>query len=121
MPQWPSSLRSRLTLWYTLLLGVPLIGFAVICYGVFARALEDRTDRFIGDALSAFSREVIAERRASLTMREAMRNTTDEVRFRDLHIQILDRDGAIVAMTALPESDDITERRPASGDEARIA
>jgi len=28
MLRWPSSLRSRLTLWYTILLGVPLIVFA---------------------------------------------------------------------------------------------
>ncbi len=121
MSQWPSSLRSRLTLWYTLLLGVPLIAFAVVCYVVFARALEDRTDRFIGDALTAFSREVVAERRATFTVREAMRSTVEEVRFRDLHIAILSPDGAVVAMTALPESDDVTERRPSTGDQARIA
>jgi two-component system, OmpR family, sensor kinase len=104
MPRWPSSLRSRLTLWYTLLLGVPLIGFAVACYIVFAGALESRTDRFIGDALTAFSRELVAERRVALTSEEAIRNTVDEVRFRDLHIAILDTTGGIVAMTKFPET-----------------
>src|SRR4051812_32872774 len=60
MHQWPSSLRSRLTLWYTALLAVPLIAFALLCYFVFAHALLGRTDRFIGDALSAFARELVA-------------------------------------------------------------
>jgi hypothetical protein len=81
MPAWPSSLRSRLTLWYTVLLGLPLIVFAIICYAVFARTLQSRTDRFIGDALTAFSRELIAERRAALSAAVAMRRTLDEVRF----------------------------------------
>ena len=34
---WPSSLRSRLTSWYALFLGAPLIVFAIVCYIVFAR------------------------------------------------------------------------------------
>jgi heavy metal sensor kinase len=102
MPQWPSSLRSRLTLWYAVFLGLPLIIFAVVGYLVFARALQHRTDRFIGDALTAFSRELTAERRAASSVGEAMRSTVAEVRFRDLHIAILDSAGGVVAMTALP-------------------
>ena len=99
MPRWPSSLRSRLTLWYTALLGLPLIGFAVVCYLVFARALMQRTDRFIGDALTAFARELVAERRVAGGPAQAMRSTVDEVRFRDLHIAILDGTGRVVAAT----------------------
>src|SRR3954451_6701868 len=119
MPQWPSSLRSRLTLWYTVLLGLPLIGFAIASYVVFARALEGRTDRFIGDALTAFSRELVAERRASLAPLQAMRNTVDEVRFRDLHIAIIDTAARVLAMTA-PSEGDAGDRRPPSDVEARI-
>ena len=36
MRPWPSSLRARLTLWYTVLLAIPLIAFA-IAYGFAAR------------------------------------------------------------------------------------
>jgi len=102
MRSWPSSLRSRLTLWYTVLLGLPLIGFAVVCYLVFARALLQRTDRFIGDALTAFARELVAERRAAAGAgaAQAMRRTVDEVRFHDLHIAILDSAGRVVAESA---------------------
>ncbi len=105
MRRWPTSLRSRLTLWYSLMLGVPLVAFAVICYLVFARTLQSRTDRFIGDALSAFAREVVAERRLASTALHAMRTTVDEVRFRDLQILILDDAGGIVAVSAQPEDD----------------
>lgn len=102
---WPSSLRARLTLWYTILLGFPLIVFAIACYVVVERTLERRTDVFIGDALTAFSRELVAERRASGRIADAMRSTVNEVRFRELHIAILDSAGAVVAMNALPDDD----------------
>ena len=102
MPRWPSSLRSRLTLWYTALLGLPLIVFAIASYLVFARTLERRTDRFIGDALTAFARELTAERRSALSAVQAMRSTVEEVRFRDLQIAILDSAGRPVAMSEAP-------------------
>jgi heavy metal sensor kinase len=94
MPLWPSSLRARLTLWYTVLLGLPLIVFAVGSYLLFAATLQHRTDRFIGDALTAFSRELTA-----------IHSTVEEVRFRDLHIAVLDSAGRVVATTAPPDSE----------------
>lgn len=97
---WPTTLRARLALWYTTLLGVPLILFAVASYIVVARTLERRTDIFIGDALTAFSQELVAERRASMTRVDAMRTAVDEVRFRDLNIAILDERGTLLAMNA---------------------
>ena len=88
--RWPSTLRWRLTLWYTALLAVPLVVLAFGFYALFARTLSQRTDRFIDDALTAFSRELVAERRAALTADDAIRSTVDEVRFRDLHIAVRD-------------------------------
>ena len=79
MRVWPSSLRLRLTLWYGILLGLPLVVFAIVCYIIFARALLNRTDLFVGDALGAFSRELVAERRATATLDQAMRTTATEV------------------------------------------
>jgi len=104
MPRWPSSLRARLTLWYTLLLALPLIVFAIACYLIFAATLDRRTDRFIGDALTAFASELTAERRSGLSAVEAMRRTVDEVRFRDLQIAILDRDSRVLVATALSDA-----------------
>ena len=119
-PRWPSSLRSRLTLWYTAILGLPLIAFAVVCYVNIQRTLERRTDAFIGDALTAFSRELIAERRASLSVVDAMRSAVTEVRFNDLRIAILDGGGRIVAMNEISAEDAIVERRPSSDIEQRM-
>ena len=122
MRRWPTSLRSRLTLWYTILLGLPLIAFAFASYAVVARTLERRTDVFIGDALSAFSRELQAERRASMSAVDAMRTAVEEVRFRELHIAILDSATRVVAMNALAEGDEepAASRRPSPDVEARL-
>jgi heavy metal sensor kinase len=94
---WPSSIRVRLTLWYAILLGIPLAVFAIVSYIAFSRALVSGTDRFIGEALGAFTRELGAERRAGLGVTDAMRATVTEVRFRELHILITDSTGRVVA------------------------
>ena len=94
---WPSSIRVRLTLWYAILLGIPLAVFAVVSYVAFERALVSGTDRFIGEALGAFTRELGAERRAGLGITDAMRATVSEVRFRELHILIIDSTGRVMA------------------------
>jgi len=99
MIRWPSSLRARLALWHSLLVGVPLAVFATVCYIVFSHALVGGADRFVGEALSAFTRELGAERRAGLTPLQAMTTTVREVRFRELHIMILDPRGRVVAVT----------------------
>jgi len=109
---WPSTLRWRLTLWYTVLLAAPLIVLAVGYYLLFARTLAARTDKFIGDALTAFSRELVAERRAALGVIPAVRTTVDEVRFRDLHIAVLDAGDAVVAMTPMPAAEMRPGRTP---------
>jgi two-component system OmpR family sensor kinase len=97
MQRWPSSLRARLTLWYTLVLGGPLVAFAIGSFVVFDRTLIGRTDQFIGDALSAFARELVAERTSALTTLEAIKLTANEVRFRELQIVVLDSTLRLVA------------------------
>jgi heavy metal sensor kinase len=116
---WPSSLRARLTLWYTVLLAAPLVVFAFVSYAAFARALAEGTNRFIGDALTALSREAIGERRQASTPAEALRRTITEVRFRDLQVVAMDSAQRIVATTALAEHDEA--HRPPVDLDARIA
>lgn len=96
---WPQSLRVRLTLWYSVLLAIPLIAFGIASYLVVARALNNRTDRFLSDALTTFSRELLAERRAAPDLPTALTKTLDEVHFRDLRIEILDERDSILAVT----------------------
>jgi heavy metal sensor kinase len=117
---WPSSVRVRLTLWYTVLLAVPLVAFAVGSYYMFARTLESRTDAFIGDALTAFARELVAERRALPRLQDAFRATVYEVRFRHLDIVILDDAGRVMATSALGEGEGATPRRPLQTDSSVI-
>ena len=100
MTLWPASLRARLTLWFTLVLGAPLVAFAIGSYDIFSRTLLDRTDNFVSDALTAFSRELAVERRLLPSTATAARKTVEEVRFRDLQIVILDSAGSVLAVGA---------------------
>ncbi len=114
MPVWPTSLRSRLTLWYTIVLALPLILFALVSYVTFTRAVRTRTDEFIGDALTAFTRELAAERRAATDAERAIATTVNEVRFRDLQITVLGADRAVMASTTAHGTDGGVDRdRPA--------
>lgn len=119
MIPWPASLRARLTLWFTLVLGAPLIAFAFGSYGIFSRTLLDRTDHFVSDALTAFSRELVAERRLLPDVVTAARKTVEEVRFRDLQIVILDSTGALLAMGA-PAQEPAGDGAPLPLDAARL-
>ena len=122
MPAWPSTLRARLTLWYTVLLAVPLVAFAAASYLVVERTLERRTDVFISDALNAFARELFAERRASMSVVQAMQTAVTEVKFRDLNIAILDSTGRLVVMNATGGTAEelSTSRRPSADVEQRL-
>jgi len=104
----PRSVRARLTLWYTIVLSVPLAAFAIGSYAVFSRSLHDRTDAFIRDGLAVFARELVAERRVLPTTLDAVRVTLLEVRFQDLDIAVLDESGAVMAHSA-PRRDDVTD------------
>ena len=96
----PRSVRARLTFWYTLVLSLPLAAFAVTSYVVFSRALHNRTDAFIGDALSVFGREAVAERRVIPEFLAAIHTTLSEVRFQELDILVLDESGRLLAVSA---------------------
>ncbi|MDZ7630338.1 MAG: ATP-binding protein [Gemmatimonadaceae bacterium] len=111
MLRWPSSLRVRLGLWHSMLLGVPLVVFALVCYFAFAQALIGGTDRFVAEALAAFRRELSAERRAGLPTELAMITTVREVRFREMHIVVLAPDGRVVAIAATTDSAGVRQQQ----------
>jgi heavy metal sensor kinase len=117
--RWPSSLRARLTLWYSLFLGIPLVTFAFASYYIFERAVEQGTDRFIADALVAFSNEIAAERRAVSTHEDAIRRTAREVRFRDLYIVVTDTVGNPIAANTGPAGGAAAPHWPSAAAQAR--
>lgn len=113
MPRWPATLRARLTLWYTIVLGVPLVAFALLDYFVIATALRDGTERFIGEALTAFTRELGAERRVHGDPIATIATTVAEVRFQDLRIEVRDGAGNVIAVserTSAPPDWRVVER-----------
>ena len=96
----PSTIRARLTLWYTVGLAVPLAALSLVLYFTFRDALRSRTDAFISDALTVVTRELVSERRVRATVSDAIRATVEEVRFRHLDIVVTDESGRVVAMSA---------------------
>lgn len=95
----PSSVRTRITLWYSAALALPLIAFALVSYLFFTDTMRDRTDAFVGDALTVFSRELGAERRAGPNLDRVLARTLEEVRFREVDIAVLDESGNVVGMS----------------------
>ncbi|MBX7117954.1 MAG: HAMP domain-containing protein [Gemmatimonadaceae bacterium] len=93
----PATLRGRLTLWYTIVIGVPFLVFELVGYLLFASALRGGTERFVDDALAAFTRELQAERFVRGDALETIRSTVREVHFKDLRIEVRDAAGALVA------------------------
>jgi two-component system, OmpR family, sensor kinase len=100
MRRFPTSVRTRLTLWYTVALALPLVAFAIASYLIFSHTVRARTDAFVGDALTVFARELGAERRAGPTTGAGIQRTLREVRFREVDIVILDDSGVVVGMSA---------------------
>jgi len=97
MPWLPKSVRGRLTVWYSVMLCLPLVAFAVVSYLAFSRTLMSRTDGFLNDALTVFGNELLVERRQASAPEEAIRTTVHEVRFQDLDIVVLNEEGGVVA------------------------
>src|ERR1043165_705352 len=95
----PTTIRARLTLWYTVGFALPLAALSVALYFTFANALRNRTDAFISDALTVVTRELVSERRVRETTADAIRSTVEEVRFRHLDIIVMDERGQVVAMS----------------------
>ena len=95
-----SSLRLRLTAWYGLALGVTLAVFAGVVYTTFRNTLIQRADRYIGDALSVFAREVNAERLVRGNPVVSIQVTAREIRFRNVRYVVRDSAGKPIARAA---------------------
>lgn len=106
----PTTIRARLTLWYTVGLALPLAALSVGLYFTFANALRNRTDAFISDALTVVTRELVSERRVRETTADAIRSTVEEVRFRHLDIIVTDEGGQVVAMSPEEQESNVGPR-----------
>src|SRR5262245_40067080 len=97
MMRWPQSLRARLTLWYTLVLGLPLVAFAGASFLVLDRALLHRSDAFLEETLGAFTTELGSEQQEEPTTAAAIAASLHDVQFADVRLAIFDSLGRLVA------------------------
>ena len=95
--RWPQSLRARLTLWYTLVLGGPLVAFAGASFFVLDRALLHRADAFLDETLGAFTTELRSEQSEEPTASLAVAASLHDVQFRDVRLAVFDSLGRLIA------------------------
>ena len=110
--RWPHSLRARLTLWYTIVLGLPLVAFATVSFFVLDRALLHRADSFLDETLGAFTSELQSEQREESTTPDAIRASLHDVQFRDVRLAVFDSLGTLVAAGTIDSTADYALRNP---------
>jgi heavy metal sensor kinase len=87
------SVRVRLTLWYSLVLGLVLVLLAVLTYVLYRRNLSQRTDNTItelSDAFVATFNAELADQSGPDSARNAAREAMLEHRFRNTYFVLLD-------------------------------
>jgi heavy metal sensor kinase len=110
--RWPQSLRARLTLWYTIVLGLPLVAFATVSFFVLDRALLHRADSFLDETLGAFTTELQSEQREESNTPDAIRASLHDVQFRDVRLAVFDSLGTLVAAGTVDSTADYALRHP---------
>ena len=95
--RWPQSLRARLTLWYTLVLGAPFVAFAAASFLVLDRALIHRSDAFLDETLGAFTTELGSEQQEEHTTPAAIAASLHDVQFTNVRLAVFDSLGRLVA------------------------
>ena len=104
-----SSLRVRLTLWYSALLALFLLVIALAGYFIFERSASQRTDADLAQLADAFLVTLHAElqdQNESAGVSSAARQAMLEHRFRDHWFAILDDKAEVVATSPAPTDSD---------------
>lgn len=86
-----ASIRARLTLWYSAVLGALVVSFAVGSFVVIREVLARRADRFLRDAVDTFSAEVAKESDAGTPIRSVVRDELIDYRFREIDFFVFDQ------------------------------
>jgi len=109
---WPQSLRASLTLWYILVLGLPLVAFAGASFLVLDRALMHRSDAFLDETLGAFMTELASEQIEEPTTTEAITASLHDVQFRDVRLAVYELSGALVMAGAVDTTAEYAGNHP---------
>ena len=110
--RWPQSVRARLTLWYTLVLGAPLVAFAGASFLVLDRALLHRSDAFLAETLGAFTTELASEQHEEGTTPGAIGASLHDVQFRDVRLAVFDSLGRLVAAGRIDTTANYAAKHP---------
>lgn len=99
------SLRGQLTLWYTGVLALVLIAFAVVTYQYLARTAQQRTDRSLADTTNAFISTLTTEANdENQSVSAAAGETTSAFHFPDRQVIVYDQRLKVVAASRVPEN-----------------
>ncbi|MDT4968492.1 MAG: hypothetical protein QOJ64_3229 [Acidobacteriota bacterium] len=99
------SMRSQLTLWYTGVLALVLIIFAVATYTYLGRAARQRTDQSLADTASSLVSNLNAESNdEELSGDDAAVEITRGFNFNDRQAIVFDEGGRVVAVSTAPVS-----------------
>jgi len=102
------SVRARLTVWYSLVLGLVLVLVAVLTYIVYQRNISQRTDANLAEMADAFATTFNTELPDQIgenQIKEAARESMQEHRFRDTIFVVLDSGGdVLISSLELPKA-----------------
>jgi len=108
------SIRVRLTVWYTLVLGLALVLLTVFSYFLYWRNVSQRTDGNLAELANAFATTFEAELPDQMgpdSVKQAGHEAMVEHRFRDTVMVILDSSGNVLQTSLeLPRVDSSRER-----------
>lgn len=96
------SIRTRLTLWYVGILALTLIAFAGLTYVLVVRVLAQETDENLAEMAQNFKTALEAEQSdepKEISVEKDIRETIDELRFRDYSFAVYTADGRQIAST----------------------
>ncbi|MEO7963850.1 MAG: ATP-binding protein [Gemmatimonadaceae bacterium] len=85
-----SSIRTRLTFWYTAILGTLVVAFALGSFMLIRTVLAKRADRFLHDAIVTFRDEVKKETDQGSSARDVIHDELLDFRFREINFLVFD-------------------------------
>src|SRR6185295_10927037 len=98
------SMRLRLTLWYTGVLALVLIIFAIIAYSQLARAARERTDKSLLDTANSFISNFKSELNdENQPLEIAANDATSSFHFRDRQVIVYDDQKKVLEASDTPE------------------
>lgn len=116
----PRSIRARLTMWYTLVLGGIVTSFAIGSLLLDRELSKRRADRFLRDAALTFAEEVATETASGAPLAETLQAELKEYRFREIDFFVFAGDTLVGRSPVRDSSHQDTEAEDVDLDVARL-